>query len=733
MCIKKYILPLQILIGICVVIGVMTTTIILYTTQESSNEEFDDNEFEAIKESIARILSNTFPSKVSNLRIIGADFYNKTVSEYNQFDQLSPIRQDPTTQAVQYVPRIRDADREAFEAQASAHYNTSLRITDIAGNPVPQKPTYYPIYFTYPVEPNRDAILFDISTFPSRNGTINQILSQDAFVLSEPIIIIQDLDHQAQKSVVLLGPSHTGSQDLVGAVYRMVPLVSAELAEYAHFDVSVQLIYAGEAFVNIKTSIRDLTWIDLGFKPIDSVPSDAITIRALQANWSLVVYRGSQFGHNDSTSLAIVIVNSLLCGILIVMMLIGTYYYYKYAKYRLHRSEIAMNDQKWDFMNFICHEIRVPFQTIDVGITNIKAGDLDDKSEETFNRVSRAVKSASHILNEFLQFSKISQNKLSVSKDYWKLGDVLDNVGYIFGAMAKAKGVELSIKGPEHAFVYADKFRIEEVINNFVSNAIKYTDKGEVEVVADVREGQFQVRVRDTGFGIHQSDFYRVFVPYEQINVDKASQVGTGLGLVISKHIIEELHGGTIGFESIWEVGSTFWFSIPTKDPDLAQEVKKKENIIVDNGCSKKILIVDDSSDNRFVFETLLTRNNHVVHQASNGNIALDIVAKHKGDFDLILMDNHMPVMSGVEATKHIKYRYPNIRIWGITGNPEDSNSKWKAAGIDEVYGKPVNIKVLLNNIKNISNEKLSDDSSDDSILEFQRMGGFRVNFPFNK
>lgn len=644
------------------------------------------------------------------LSIVGASVQNTSIEEFNKVAQLTLIEHNPSVRAIEYIPYVPNTLRHDIESIASDYYNASIPIIDVNGNVRDTQPYYYPVYYIYPIETNQDALGLDLTSEPERNNTINNAITHRSYYISAPIKAVQD--SPGQRSIIMVGPIED-SKDLMLGVYSMTALVINELQYYKTSDIHVQLITNNEIFVDIKTSNEE--WIDLGWKPISKIPSSGVLVSVFQTNWTVVVTKGDNFDTDNTNGLVTVIVSVVVSFIMVLVLLISARLYYVYTKNKVAKTQEKINTQKWEFMNFICHEIRVPFQTIVVGLSNISETDLDDYVRDAFYRVSSAVNTASHILNEFLQFSKLEQNKLSVDKTYFNLYDLMESVSNIFEPLAKKKGLIFNIYYPEKIQVYADRFRLQEVINNMVSNGIKYTAEGNVEVIVSVDDSFLSVDVADTGYGISEENLNRLFKPYERITRKGSSQIGTGLGLVISKHIIVDLHEGDIGANSIEGKGSTFWFKIPTKIRKSPKKSDETVQNIIKSSSTKRILVVDDNDDNRFVFEHMLKSRKHIVSLAKNGKHALEVIKSKDGEFDLVFMDKHMPLMDGIEATAAIKKEWKHIYVWGITGNPEQIDSEWISAGVDAIYGKPVDINLIIKGIDSLGTDYAVSSSSSDS------------------
>ena len=254
--------------------------------------------------------------------------------------------------------------------------------------------------------------------------------------------------------------------------------------------------------------------------------------------------------------------------------------------------------------------------------------------------------------------------------------------------------------------------RIKQVMFNYASNAIKYTESGRIDITVSCEEaknGKINLRyqVKDTGCGIKTEDFDKLFIQYSQLEVEKNhSKEGTGIGLAICKYFVEQM-GGNVMVESVYGVGSTFSFQIPQKIAETitsktCQEKRVPEEFLFQtNGA--KILLVDDNEINREVLKALVEPLNMLIDEAEDGKEA--VIKAEKQKYDLILMDSHMPNMDGKTATKEIRkmedgfnQKVPIIAITadGIVGAKEELLE----SGMNDYVMKPVDFEILCQKIR---------------------------------
>jgi CheY-like chemotaxis protein len=359
------------------------------------------------------------------------------------------------------------------------------------------------------------------------------------------------------------------------------------------------------------------------------------------------------------------------------------------------------------------HEIRTPMNAV-MGMTNQLSKTLLNKDQQYFVEI---IKGAStnllSIINEILDLSKIEAGKLSLEHIAFEPKFVIGQVMQVMMHKAEEKGLLFSnsfcdIKLAE--VLNGDPYRLNQILLNLVSNAIKFTDKGSVDiscVVIDETELQqtVSVTIKDTGIGMAESFSKNLFKKYSQ-EEGSISRIygGTGLGMSICEELIH-LMGGTINVESKKGLGTTVSFVI-TFDKGTKGQLPIKEIIKLDTSIlkGKKVLITDDYEINRLLASTILTNYNVITEEAKNGIEAIEKIEKEK--FDLVLMDVQMPEMDGLEATHYIRSKISKtLPIIALTAYAlKGDDAKFMEAGMDDYLSKPFEenqlVEVLIKWIK---------------------------------
>ena len=373
-------------------------------------------------------------------------------------------------------------------------------------------------------------------------------------------------------------------------------------------------------------------------------------------------------------------------------------------------AELA-SSAKSDFLSNMSHEIRTPIGAV-IGMANIglkKNG--DENKDDAFNKILNASTHLLGIINDILDMSKIEANKLELSETEFEIRETIKNVTDFIRIRAKKDRPAFTVKLDDNipTILYGDNQRLAQIITNLLSNAIKFTPvDGSVTLsVLLVNETDkaciLLFDVTDTGIGIPKEDQSKLFTSFQQAdNSTSRHYGGTGLGLALSKRIVEMM-GGDISVSSVAGEGSTFSFSVELQkvnaSPNAAYSLENQpdEEMIDGEFAGVKVLLAEDVEINREIVKTLMAPSGISFQTAVNGKSALEAFKSASDSFDLIFMDIQMPVMDGYTATRNIRnLNLPNaktIPIIAMTANVfQDDIDKCLEVGMNAHIGKPLNI-----------------------------------------
>ncbi len=420
-------------------------------------------------------------------------------------------------------------------------------------------------------------------------------------------------------------------------------------------------------------------------------------------------------------------------GLWFGMILVGMYFSTLVARLtKALQHEEAVNLAKRRFISSVSHELRTPLNAI-IGMANLlQSTELNHEQEEMVSSLDNASHLMLGLIEDVLDFSKIEAGKLLIEEIDFDLPRLIIGTVDIFKYQAAARGLELRVQIDPAApsALRGDPGHLRQVLVNLISNAVKFTEKGQVVLrincLSEVtREVRLRFAVEDTGIGIPLEAQAKVFESFTQADNSTSRRYGgTGLGTTISRELVE-LMGGQLGLSSEVGVGSTFWFELSLKT-QLAQpastprslDSNSRSNIsatppVLPGTAQEEIarpvtadavvpryrlLVAEDNPVNRTVIQKILERAGHHCHLVDNGDEALD--AMEQQDFDAVIVDMNMPVMNGIDATRAIRVlQGPNRQVPIIMLSADvtaDTKAEALAVGVDQFLPKPIQITVLL-------------------------------------
>lgn len=378
------------------------------------------------------------------------------------------------------------------------------------------------------------------------------------------------------------------------------------------------------------------------------------------------------------------------------------------------------NKQKSEFLAEMSHEIRTPINAV-MGMNEMILRETSDKSITAYaNTIKSAGKSLLMIVNDILDFSKIQSGKLEiVNEEYDTFNSWLDTIN-LYGSQVSGKGLDFEIQISENIpeRLKGDEYRIKQVVGNLLSNSIKYTEKGFVNLRVDFEfdenddtKGDMVVSVIDSGIGIKFDDIPKLFKDYGRVDIEKNRKIeGTGLGLKICKQLVEMMDG-ELTVSSVYGEGSVFSIRFPqtviSKNPigcfeerfvEDDAKTEKNENKVRVIAKDADILIVDDNDMNIMVAENLLKKCEARIDSVMSGLLCIEAVVKKH--YDIIFLDHMMPDMDGIETLHKLREAYSDYvkgtSIVVLTANAiKGAKEKYLEEGFDDYISKPISTEEL--------------------------------------
>ncbi|MCX7921597.1 MAG: diguanylate cyclase [Clostridia bacterium] len=417
---------------------------------------------------------------------------------------------------------------------------------------------------------------------------------------------------------------------------------------------------------------------------------------------------------------------------------------------RLSERLLSLDKLKDEFLANTSHEIRTPLNGI-IGLTESMidgvAGKLNDQQVKNLSMIATSGRRLSHLLNDLLDFSRLKNKDIILQKKPVDVKQVAEIVISLSMPLASGKSLRINNDIKEDIpIVYGDENRLHQIIHNLIGNAVKFTEAGEIRVSARIHDNLVEIEVSDTGIGIPSDKLEDIFKSFEQVDGSISRKYGgTGLGLYITKHLVE-LHGGTIRVESEVGRGTNFIFTLPIYtgkaiESEEQNQAGQREVLMVDFGDSLKsvytdevaagggyikegdfaaqkvkILVVDDEPINVQVLVNQLALENYLTVTASNGAEALQKIEQDK-EIELVILDVMMPKMSGFEVCKRLRETYSliDLPIVMLTAKSQIMDiAEGFAVGANDYVTKPFSkvellarIKTLIT-LKRIKNEALN-------------------------
>jgi PAS domain S-box-containing protein len=360
---------------------------------------------------------------------------------------------------------------------------------------------------------------------------------------------------------------------------------------------------------------------------------------------------------------------------------------------------------KGEFLANMSHELRTPLNGV-LGFAEIgmRGRDIPDKARAYFGHIAASGNQLLEIIDDILDYSKMEAGRLKTEMAPYVLQDVLRDCLLAHEPGARAKGLNLGLDIdpvlPETAV--GDPYRVRQVLNHLLDNALKFSHAGGVRIEARL-DGAFLVfRVRDSGIGMTPEQMAELFQPFSQLDGSSTRRYGgTGLGLVLSKRLAELMHG-EIGVQSLPGSGSVFELRVPFVATDAGDQAGRARVVpAVARLAGMQVLVAEDNEENRQLLDEMLRAEGCVPVLAEDGARAVAIAREHcAGAFQAVLMDVGMPIMNGLEATRHILELDPEVPVIGQSAHVlAEERADCLAAGMLDLLAKPIHFETLVNTL----------------------------------
>ena len=416
-------------------------------------------------------------------------------------------------------------------------------------------------------------------------------------------------------------------------------------------------------------------------------------------------------------NMKMVLIDMVITMIAVVVVIASIFRYQTYVYEKLRKTIIKSireaNEailQKQDFISNVSHDIRTPMDSI-IGFTEIAKKNMNnpEKLADSLEKISRASGHLLNLVNEVLDMSKIESGKSPVEEDVCSIHAIIDNVSQILQHEIDHKKLKLELDYSmlDEDVLSCDNLRLNQILLNIMSNAVKYSYEGgtiSVSVIQLSSDDESKIinefHIKDEGCGMTPEFVEHVFEPFARDKSSPVAAEGTGLGLTIAKSLTE-IMGGTIEVTSELGKGTEFTVTVPLSIPSLT-EIEEEQDIFIYDFKGRHILVVDDNELNREILVEALREENFIVDEAIDGSFAIEKLRDNQpGTYDLVILDLQMPVMDGYETTKIIRsFKDPKVAqipIIALTADalPEEKTQAFNC-GVNAYLVKPVDMPSLL-------------------------------------
>lgn len=731
------------------VLVVFSLILVFFFTSIQSRNALNKQESERVADYFFNAIDKRFDLALSRLQSFEAFVMSSADVTEHQFQQFASkvLQGDLSVKAVGWTEMVARSERERVQAGMKTISGQPFGFTEInrRGELVSaeQREVHYPVLYIHPLQGNERAYGLDLGFNPSRVTALKKARQSGLAVATEPIRLVQETDEQFAFVLYIPvsrpNPSRQSMEFLgfVSGVFRVQSMLGDLInqAQAQGLDISIRDLsrqpdegWLLEPSLDLDGSARRFNnIITVGTRSYE-VALERLDRNVISKDWNSwwVMTAGVMF--------------AILLQSLILIITGNVAAVERLVSEKTRKLEEALleadraNVAKSNFLSNISHELRTPLNAI-INLIRMSADAKPGQPVESYLfKANLASETLMSLINHTLDFNKIESGKIELESTSFDLLKMIEKLYVLFSMMAEEKGLTLEMDFPEHLpqQLVGDPLRLEQILTNICSNAIKFTEQGKVTMAIELGERtatklNLLFEITDTGIGIAREHQDKLFQPFHQADGTTTRRFGgSGLGLSISKRLVE-LMDGSIALQSQDGKGSTFAVSLPfelpadarfvdresilqrlkhgeyegglmglDRLPSLSLEAEAPAPSEQDAGskvlAGRHALVVEDVEMNQFIAQHMLENAGAKVTIAGNGEIALECIDKDSS-IDVVLMDIQMPVMDGYQATQELRSRFSpqELPIIAMTANAMQHDiDRCMEVGMNGHLGKPV-------------------------------------------